>query len=131
MGTSMYSRPVAEPAAEPVLARWRDDTAPNVAFSCWRGLASLVKARQRLCQRKVQGRASQLQRDVRPLACCLVPRWLAHEFRQSQLVRIREIHRAIESESDRAALLPCSSGEPIVNLEAVQKEPRGVLISRR
>ena len=38
----------------------------NVAFSCWRGLASSVKARQRLCRRKMQGRASQLQRDVRP-----------------------------------------------------------------
>jgi len=38
---------------------------PNVAFSCWRGLASLVKARQRLYQRKMQGRASPLQRDVR------------------------------------------------------------------
>ena len=37
----------------------------NVAFSCWRGLASSVKARQRLYRRKVQGRASQLQRDVR------------------------------------------------------------------
>ena len=45
---------------------------PNVAFSCWRGLASLVKARQRLYQRKVQGRASQLQRDVRPVAPGLV-----------------------------------------------------------
>jgi len=40
--------------------------APNVAFSCWRGLASSVKARQRLCRRKVQGRASLLQRDVSP-----------------------------------------------------------------
>jgi len=39
---------------------------PNVAFSCWRGLASSVKARQRLYRRKVQGRASPLQRDVRP-----------------------------------------------------------------
>jgi len=38
----------------------------NVAFSCWRGLASSVKARQRLYRRKMQGRASPLQRDVRP-----------------------------------------------------------------
>jgi len=38
---------------------------PNVAFSCWRGLASLVKTRQRLYQRKVQARANPLQREVR------------------------------------------------------------------
>jgi len=38
----------------------------NVAFSCWRGLASSVKARQRLYRRKMQGRASPLQRDVSP-----------------------------------------------------------------
>jgi len=37
----------------------------NVAFSCWRGLASSVKARQRLYRRKMQGRASPLQREVR------------------------------------------------------------------
>ena len=44
---------------------WRGDQL-NVAFSCWRGLASLMKTRQRLYQRKVQGRASPLQRDVSP-----------------------------------------------------------------
>ena len=43
---------------------WRGDQL-NVAFSCWRGLASSVKARQRLYRRKMQGRASPLQRDVR------------------------------------------------------------------
>jgi len=53
---------------QPYRNRWMSGccSPPNVAFSCWRGLASSVKARQRLYRRKVQGRASQLQRDVSP-----------------------------------------------------------------
>jgi len=78
----------------------------NVAFSCWRGLASSVKARQRLYRRKMQGRASPLQRDVR------TPFEVGRPSGAYDLSRIhRQGVHGPRRRRTRAAAVPRSSGQ--------------------
>ena len=113
-------------SGEPAQGRVCVVAQPNVAFSCWRGLASSVKARQRLYRRKMQGRASPLQRDVR-MALFFCFSWLRCCSLGSSLTgRPAVVYRRCEDRRRRPQVLPVPSvvhdlGAEEVGLTAVLK----------